>query len=103
MTRAFEQRLGLIVQINLQLFGTATCGAFAMWCWPETAHGWPWGMASVAMGFGTITAGTSAIKTMLRLYQRETALAEFTALGGDPKTAELVSTERLIKAGMVEP
>lgn len=100
---AFSFKVSSIIRINGKLMSSAMLGALSLWLWPDHYQSWPSGLASVCMGFGSASALVSALKDMFHLFQRERAIAAFDAIGGDPKTAELVSTERLIQAGMVEP
>lgn len=100
---SFSHQITAIIRVNSKLMSSAMLGALSIWLWPDHYQSWPLGLASVCIGFGSASALISALKDMLRLFQRERAIAAFDAIGGDPKKSELVSVERLVKAGMVEP
>lgn len=98
----FHGRSGAIVTVNLQLLAACLFGAIAWLIWPDTPEWWGLGLLSILFGLAALSGLGNAVRAAIGLYQKERVIADYMALGGDPKSARLASLDDLRKAGMVE-
>ena len=91
---------GTIFQINMALLGAAAFGFTAWVIWPNTPKWWGFGLMSIMLAISAPAMLIKAFILMVKLYQRDKALAEFEAANRDADPSELANDDVLRKAGM---
>jgi len=99
--KVFKSSFASIVAVNTKLLmGSVFC--FAGWAiWPTNGLDW-WQFrvfgALIAMAGVSVLIG--AVKLMIIQHKREATLAEFDAMGAQPKSSRLTSLSDMDRSGM---
>lgn len=91
---------GSIIKINLHCLQAIAFGLIAWWCWPTRPFDLGWGLLAFISVMVVLAAIVSAIKDMIKLYQRDKTLKAYLQQGTQPKASTLASDDALKKAGM---
>lgn len=98
----FQHTAASVIAINVKFLGATMTACLAWFIWPTYPQAWALGLVSIFMSIGTIILLIDALKAIVKLYARETAIARYLAQGPRPKAAEMVSADTLSNAGMLD-
>lgn len=102
MKQPFSRRIATAVSINTQFTVAVILGVVAWAIWPETAQWWGLGIMSVMFALASALCLKGAIAGMVRVYEHDRAIAEFAALGPEPKSSQVASRDQMKQAGMLD-
>jgi len=100
MNSQIPSTFGATLAINFKLLGSSLLALTGWQMWPKAPEWWAFGLLSICLGLASTAALAGALKLMLQVQKRETAIREFLALGVDPKSSELASAQVLRDKGM---
>ena len=98
----FESNFSHIVTINVHSFAAVALGYGAWAIWPDTIHGWGFGLIAIMMTAIALSSAIRAIRTAIQLHGRARLIAAYQAQGAKPKSSHMASVETLRKAGMLD-
>ena len=99
---ANQNSIGTILMINGRLLYATILSALGWYLWPETMRDFMWGFYSILLWLASFVLFVEAVKSAVKLYARDRAVANYLAQGSKPKTAEMASTDALRNAGMTD-
>lgn len=92
---------GMIYGINARLLLAFGAALMAYTCWPETKRDYVLSVWTACSVFAGVFTFFDAAKLAWQLYRRDRIIAAYLAQGPEPKSAEMVSSDRLREAGML--
>lgn len=101
MNRA-PSSFGTILKINLSFLGACVLSFVAWAIWPSSPEWWGFGLLSIILGGAAVGNIFSALRAMVKLYEREKELARFAATSRAPTPSDLADHEALRNAGMID-
>ena len=101
MTMLSGTRLKILWEINTKQLRGAVQLASAWWLWPLNPAWWPMAILSIFVGLGGLRQMLSAWRTILDLYAQERSMAQILNRTVPAKSAQLASTNKLRKGGLL--
>lgn len=98
--KQFQSSVGSTIKINMDLLFATGLGVTAWLIWPTNIKWYGFGLLSICCGLAAVGVLIRAIRTMLSLYSRDKAMAEYLAQGNKPKASSLATRDALDDAGM---
>ncbi|MEM8497845.1 MAG: hypothetical protein AAF542_07455 [Pseudomonadota bacterium] len=108
VNNTIQSSVGQIIRINWGLLQSFSFGFLAWVIWPdkllsyELTQGWGWAFLGIVCILVSLASFVGSVQAMVRLYNRDKALARFMEQGSGPKSSGLASGDALDRAGMHE-